>query len=555
VKSLLLFVQQHHGRAEADAFLLSTKLDRDFLEDETRALSIELWHAALVAFTSRFGREAIRDTATMVVHPENLGVWTRVMRGAGNVATAYRQLDQYGGEEVRTDGWRTLECRPGYWRGAVPLKADADHERDGLCALARVAELAAVPVLFGLAPANVRAIPGDPERSGTVVQEFVAEWREPGRQPLALGALLGLAAGGGCAFLSQAQAAMAAVLALGAAALGAGAGAGWRAELRRRRSAHAQLTRLMALERAAALREARERSAAVFREGTVIAGRYRLGQKLGVGASGAIWEATRLADGEIVAIKLLRAAIAHDTVAADRLRREAAALGLAWHPNVVEVHDEGHLPDGTSYLVMERLFGESLEERLRARGQLSIEELLPIALQVCDALGAVHAAGVVHRDLKPSNIFLAELEPEGETPGERVKLLDFGIARVEWAETRLTNMGAPVGTPGYMSPEQEQGLEIDARSDLYSLGGVLHHCLSGDPPPMRGGDPWSGTMRAGSATGRGELADETRVQIPPGWRAVIERAMAPLARDRFRDARAMREALLGIHPEQHAQNS
>jgi serine/threonine-protein kinase len=307
----------------------------------------------------------------------------------------------------------------------------------------------------------------------------------------------------------------------------------------------------MALERASALREARERGAAIFREGTVIAGRYRLGPKLGVGASGAIWEATRLADGELVAIKLLRAAVAHDTVAADRLRREAAALGLAWHPNVVEVYDEGHLPDGTSYLVMERLMGESLEARLRACGRLAPEELLPIALQVCDALGAVHAAGVVHRDLKPSNIFLTAADPNDEDGSERVKLLDFGIARVEWAETRLTNMGAPVGTPGYMSPEQEQGLEIDARSDIYSLGGVLLHCLTGTPPPLRPADLWSGTVRASRGARRADDGAEAAARpgpeldaLPRAWRAVIERATAPLARDRYRDARSIREALV-----------
>jgi serine/threonine-protein kinase len=204
------------------------------------------------------------------------------------------------------------------------------------------------------------------------------------------------------------------------------------------------------------------------------------------------------------------------------------------------------LPDGTSYLVMERLVGESLEARLRARGRLDPDELLPIALQVCDALGAVHAAGVVHRDLKPSNIFLAAPEPDGgdQDGGERVKILDFGIARVEWAETRLTNMGAPVGTPGYMSPEQEQGLEIDARSDIYSLGGVLLHCLTGEPPPLRPGDLWSGTVRA-SRGGRRSAEDAPPAEpVPRAWRAVIERATAPLARDRYRDARALREALL-----------
>src|SRR6202043_357705 len=190
-------------------------------------------------------------------------------------------------------------------------------------------------------------------------------------------------------------------------------------------------------------------------------------------------------DGVPIAIKLLRAAAAHEAVASDRLRREAEALGLAWHPNVVEVIDHGHLPDGTAYLVMELLHGESLAARLRTKGRLTPLELLPTAMQVCDALAAVHAAGVVHRDVKPSNIFLA-IDRDDPGGAERAKLLDFGIARVEWEETRITNTGGPLGTPGYMSPEQEVGNgEIDGRSDIFSLGAMLFECLVGEPPPPR----------------------------------------------------------------------
>jgi len=237
---------------------------------------------------------------------------------------------------------------------------------------------------------------------------------------------------------------------------------------------------------------------------------------------------------------MLRAAVAHDTIAADRLRREAAALGLAWHPNVVEVYEDGHLPDGTSYLVMERLHGESLAERLHRVGAMTPEELMPVALQLCDAMGAVHAAGIIHRDVKPSNIFLAQ-EPEKALP--HVKVLDFGIARVEWAETRLTNANAPLGTPGYMSPEQEQGQEIDQRSDLYSVGGVLYECLTGFAPPLKSSDLW--------ARSENDSESESGVQralrvIPPDFFVVIEKAMAPLARDRYGDARALRDALLEL---------
>ncbi len=546
VKALLLHVQARHGRAEADAFLLQTRLDRDYLDDETRPLPIELWHGALVAFASRFGRDAILDTVEGFVHSENLGVWTRVLRGSGDPMTAYRQLDNHGGEDALTDRWHTLRAEPGEWRGRIALRDDPAHERDGLCQLARRAELAAVPLLFGLPPAAVETSQGEPDRSGGAVQEYVARWRGRGWLTApAIGGAVGLAASGAIDGGLHASVLPGLAAAAIAGVLGAATGGAIALERRRRAQSRAQLMRIHVLERSAALRETRERGAAGFRVGVVIAGQYRLGDKLGVGASGTIWEAVRLADGEVVAIKLLRTAVAHDTIAADRLRREAAALGLSWHQNVVEVYDDGHLPDGTSYLVMERLYGESLATRLHRAGALSPAELLPIALQVCDALGAVHAAGVVHRDLKPSNIYLARPAHGDPVQEPVVKLLDFGIARVEWAETRLTNMGASVGTPGYMAPEQEQGLEIDGRADLFALGGVLYECLSGQPPPVRSDELWQPAPVVGESTSGVQRALQA---IPDAWRNVIERALSRAPRQRYPGARSFRKALAKLEP-------
>ena len=132
---------------------------------------------------------------------------------------------------------------------------------------------------------------------------------------------------------------------------------------------------------------------------------------------------------------------------------------------------------------------------------------------------------------------------EPGNPLPHVKVLDFGIARVEWAETRLTNANAPLGTPGYMSPEQEQGQEIDQRSDLYGVGGVLYECLTGFAPPMKSSQLWAREDQ--------EADSESGVQralraIPPEYLVLIEKAMAPLPRDRFSDARALRDALLEL---------
>ncbi len=536
LKSLYSYVQSEHGPAEADAFLARTKLDRDYLSDETRLVPIELWHTALVSFASRWGRDAIAKTAPHVVGPENLGVWTHVLRGADGPAQAFHRLDHFGGDQVWTERWRTLHTAPGLWRGSIRIREDAAHEQDGLCALAREADLSALPLLFGLPLGRVSRVPASDTREQRV---FEVRFSEPSMRPALIAGVLGAFGAGAGSWLIEGTAQLLLHLTLGAS-VGVTAGMLFAHEQRRRAQSRAQLVRIHTLERTATLRERRERGSIAFQAGLVLAGQYRLTEKVGIGANGTIWEAERLANGELVAVKMLRAAVAHDTIAADRLRREAAALGLAWHPNVVEVYEDGHLPDGTSYLVMERLHGESLAERLRRVGAMTPEELLPVALQLCDALGAVHAAGIVHRDVKPSNIFLAQ-EPGQAVP--HVKVLDFGIARVEWAETRLTNANAPLGTPGYMSPEQEQGEEIDQRSDLFGMGGVLYECLTGFAPPLKPSELWTRTET--------ESENESGVQralrtIPPDFLLLIEKAMAPLARDRFADARALRDALLEL---------
>jgi hypothetical protein len=537
IKSLLTFVQAEHGRAQADAFLLSTKLDRDYLEDETRLVPVELWHSALVAFASRFGRDAVLQTAPHIVGPENLGAWAHVLRGTADPGGAYRQLELLGGEQGRTERWRTLASGPAWWRGSIRVRRDSAEESDGLCSLARQAELSSVPLLFGLPAGHVTALASqDGPQSET--EEFMVSWRVPGWWPVAVGLVLGGGLG-----VTAAAASELLELPFGASAgLAIGLGLGLLAthEWRRRIQARAHLVRIYALERSQTLRETRDRGTAGFQQGIVVAGQYRLTEKLGVGANGTIWEAERLSDASLVAVKLLRAAVAHDTVAADRLRREAAALGLAWHPNVVEVFEDGYLPDGTCYLVMERLHGESLAKRLHRVGPLPPSTVLALALQICDALGAVHAAGIVHRDLKPSNIFLEQLTNEQGVAQDHVKLLDFGVARVEWAETRLTNANSPLGTRGYMSPEQEQGLEIDHRSDLFALGSVIYECLTGEPPPLSAASLWSGERGADSGVHRAS------VDIPPAWQALIQRAMAPLPQQRFADSRAMRDALMQI---------
>jgi serine/threonine-protein kinase len=557
IKALLLHIDQCHGRAEADAFLLKLRIDREYLADETKLVPAGLWHRALVAFASRLGREEILKISPAIVHPDNLGVWTKVLRGATSPKIAYDQLNQFGSETGHTERWGTEESGTDFWKGRVVIPDSSQFERDGLSSLSRAAELASIPMLFGCAPGKVDILPSP----SADTQEYAVRWRAPRTQWLPGLAAAVLICAVGWSLLDAHDPAEFTLWSASALAVGIGLGYLLTQHRRHGTTVASQMFRIQALERAATLRDERAIGTHQLDAGSVVAGQFRLSQQLGSGGSGAIWEAERIADGKTVAIKLLRTAVAHDTVAADRLRREAAALGLAWHPNVVEVYEDGILPDGTSFLVMERLYGESLARRLKRRGAVSPVELLPITLQVCDALSAVHAAGVVHRDLKPGNIFLAEELPGDDLansparlslsthPGhERVKLLDFGVAQVEWAETRLTNAGAPLGTPGYMSPEQEQGVEVDHRSDIYALGGVIYECLTASPPPITTSNK---PVPALSYDVHDESRPESGVQrslqsVPEAWRRVIAKAMAYHPRDRYADWRGIRDALLQL---------
>jgi serine/threonine protein kinase len=571
LKALVACLEAEKGAAAADAWLAKLRLGRADLEDETRLLPLVALHSALAAFVVELP-SGIDRTASYLTARDNLGVWARVLRGTRSPEEAFSRLESSDSEYGRTTLWETIEARPGYWRGRVHIAHDPKVEEDGLLAHAREVELSVVPTLFGHPRGKVSL-----REKKAETQEFEVTWPSPAPVGVVVGgAVAGALAGGATLAVHPSTASVLAALFTPLA--GAAAALLWSRDRSRRIETAAQAMRVSALERSLALRERESHAGAGDLEGTVVAGQYRIGERMGSGASGVIYEATRLTDGLPVAIKLLRAATAHDVTASDRLRRESEALGLSWHPNVVEVIDQGHLPDGTSYLVMELLHGETLATRLRYRGRLSARETLPIAKQVTEALVAIHAAGVVHRDLKPANIYLVPDAEEGQGV-ERVKVFDFGIARVEWEEMRITNIGAPLGTPGYMSPEQERGLEVDHRSDIYAAGAVLYECLVGEPPPVSPSDMWKPDTRPSSSfAGRlaeGWLRSDSGVQpasrrmpsvapvaarpspmysdpelvdAPPEWRAVIERALAKRPEDRYQDARALLAAIRALEP-------
>lgn len=217
-------------------------------------------------------------------------------------------------------------------------------------------------------------------------------------------------------------------------------------------------------------------------------GQYRVTRLIGEGGMGSVYEARHESLDRRVAIKTLHPSIAAQQSLVDRFFTEAKVLSKLEHPSIVQVSDFGTAPDGTIYLVMEFLRGESLGKRLgrlAQRGErIHLSSLLQIGWQVADALAIAHALGVVHRDIKPDNLMLVA-DPIAPG-GERVKLLDFGIAKLSGASAvggSRTATNALMGTPMYMSPEQCAGAgRVDDKTDVYSLGCVLYQALAGRPP-------------------------------------------------------------------------
>lgn len=275
--------------------------------------------------------------------------------------------------------------------------------------------------------------------------------------------------------------------------------------------------------------------------GPTIAGRYRLGARLGRGGMADVFDAHDERLDRPVAVKLLRPELSADPGMRARFEREARAAARLNHPNVVAVYDSGE-DAGRAYLVMERLPGESLADRMRA-GPVDPDWLRGVAGDVLAALGAAHDRGIVHRDVKPGNILL---DPEGHA-----KVGDFGIAKAirsaaagdptDPATADLTAVGMLIGTVAYLAPEQVEGGPASPQSDLYSVGVVLYEALAGRKP-YPGGDEPVAQARAVVEGGAPDIA-ALRPDVPPDLAAVVRRAMDRRPGDRYASAAAMRAAL------------
>jgi len=208
-------------------------------------------------------------------------------------------------------------------------------------------------------------------------------------------------------------------------------------------------------------------------------GEYEIQDQIGEGAMGTVYSALHPLIGKMVAVKVLKPELCSNQASVDRFVQEAQSVNRIGHPNIVDVFSLGELPDGRAYFAMEWLRGEDLKARI-ARGPVTVADTCDILDGVVRALAAAHAKDIVHRDLKPDNIYLHQVDG-----GPRmVKLLDFGIAKLMRAQMKIekTQTGNMLGTPRYISPEQARGIDVDHRSDIYSLGVIAYEMLAGRPP-------------------------------------------------------------------------
>ncbi len=269
-------------------------------------------------------------------------------------------------------------------------------------------------------------------------------------------------------------------------------------------------------------------------------GQYKILRTLGAGGMGTVYLGEHLLLGRRAAIKTLLPTLSSQREIVDRFFNEARAISAISDPGVVQIFDFGYHVDGTAYIVMEFLEGESLSARLDRLGKLPLVDALRITRQIANSLAAAHACSIVHRDLKPGNVFMIrDSEAQG---GERTKILDFGICKLgDNSDGRTTQTGVMLGTPVYMSPEQCRGAgSVDHRSDIYSVGCALFHMLTGRPPF----DCESvGEFIAAHLKEDPPAPSSLEPTIPPAVDALVMRCLAKNPEDRFQSITEMQKAV------------
>ena len=512
LKTYLLRLRAEKGERAARQLLTATGIDLSTVDNETGWLSSGAAKRALRAIADQLGAEALKHRGEWVTHAEALGTHVRMLRVAEQPIDAYRYLSANSREVTRIGTWELEElAKPNAKEGkkkaeieAVKMtyrpREDADEGIDRsdaageelLCA-ARQGELGSFPRIWGLPEAEVTHDTCIAKGAETCV--YTVRWQRTrsrtgplvgaGAAAVACGAAIAVAGGPVAGGLSALLGGM----------LGGGAGFLWDRSKDDKSTRSFERNRIAALERGLELRGELGATPGEL-TGSVLGGKYRIGRKIGSGGIGVVYAAEHTSLGHEVAVKVLRGAAAKDGGEIARLRREAYIQVHIEHPNVVRVMDLDQMPDGSIYVVMERLIGRALADKLARDGLLAPGFAIPVFIGVCRALAAAHKKGVVHRDLKPGNIFLCE---DGIS-----KVLDFGMSKLSSAEA-LTQTGYTLGTPEYMAPEQCIGANVEARTDVYALGVLMYEALTGELPI--------------SAQSRRELLDLHQRQVPMPMRA------------------------------------
>lgn len=276
--------------------------------------------------------------------------------------------------------------------------------------------------------------------------------------------------------------------------------------------------------------------------GTLLDGRYRLGHRIGEGGMSWVYAGEDLEAGRSVAVKMLPPRLVRDAESVERLRREAEIAGRLEHPNVCPILRLGTAADGALYLVMPLLQGETLADFETRNPKVSLDEALPLLVQICRGLQHAHELGIVHRDLKPENVMLV---PDTGRSVPRAVVMDFGLAKEHRAGSqvaKLTKTGIVLGTPEFMSPEQIRGRPLDGRSDVYALGILAFELLTGELPfsGSTGQDMMLARLRGSPRSIRA-----VRPELSSRLEQVIARAIALVPDDRYQTMNEFAIALEG----------
>jgi hypothetical protein len=289
--------------------------------------------------------------------------------------------------------------------------------------------------------------------------------------------------------------------------------------------------------------------------GRTIAGKYSLETLVGEGAMGAVYKARQTTLGTTLAIKVLHRQLAGEPMFAARFLREAQAASRVDHPSSMRVIDFGEEPDGLLYIAMEYVDGKTLAKIIEEDSPLPVARIVDIACQALAALAVAHDLGVIHRDLKPENIMVLEGQDDEGRTHDIVKVCDFGVAKLLEGGSRapsVTAQGVVVGTPEYMSPEQARGDKLDARSDIYAMGVLLFHLMTGKVPFDSSTAFGTAFMHVNDEPTRPRLLNPG---VDSRLEAICLKAMRKRPEDRFASARELRgelRALLG-HDDAYSQ--